>query len=141
MRVVTCAALAVACVYVPNAGAAEISIADRGAIDQVITAQIEAFRHDDGAAALRFATPGLQRQFGDGAHFLDIVRQDYPPVFRPRSFTFGDLEAADGQAIQKVELIGPDGAPATALYEMHHEADGSWRISGCTLVKSKQLEI
>ena len=141
MRVFTFAVVAAACVYLPHAAAAEVSAADRGAIDQVITAQIEAFRHDDGAAALRFATPGLQRQFGNGAHFLDIVRQDYPPVFRPRSFTFGDIDAADGEVIQRVELIGPDGTPATALYEMQHEADGSWRISGCTLLKSKQLEI
>lgn len=141
MRAFLFAAMAVTCLGFCPAARAEISAADRGAIDQVITAQIDAFRHDDGAAALRFATPGLQRQFGDGAHFLDIVRQDYPPVFRPRSFTFGDIDAADGQVIQKVELIGPDGAPATALYEMQHEADGSWRISGCTLLKSKQLEI
>jgi hypothetical protein len=43
--------------------------------------------------------------------------------------------------MQKVEVIGPDGRPALALYDMEHETDGSWRISGCRLVKSELQEI
>jgi hypothetical protein len=132
---------AFSCLWFSGAHAAEVNAADRMAIDGVISLQIEAFRHDDGAAALRFATPGLQRQFGDGAHFLDIVRKDYPEIVRPRSVTFGQTDFHYGIVIQKVDLIGAQGVPATALYEMQHEADGTWRIAGCSLVQSKQLEI
>ena len=118
-----------------------ISPADRAAITTVITAQIQAFRHDDATAAFRLAAPKIQQKFGDGAHFLALVRQAYPPVYRPRSFTFGALASEDGVTTQKVEIIGPDGAAALALYDMEHEPDGEWRIAGCTLVQSKQMEI
>jgi hypothetical protein len=134
-------ALAALGLYSSACAAANVTQADRGAIDGVISAQIEAFKHDDGAAALRLASPGLQLQFGDGAHFLDIVREDYPAVYRPRSFVFGEAEGGDGVVIQTVEIVGPDGAPATALYEMQQQPDGIWRISGCSLVRSRQVQI
>jgi hypothetical protein len=38
-----------------------------------------------------------------------------------------------------VDLIGPDGEAATALYAMEQEPDGSWRIAGCMLLHSEQL--
>jgi hypothetical protein len=124
-----------------HAFADDVSSADRAAIDKVITAQIEAFRRDDGNAAFGFAAPNIQRKFGDGAHFLAVVRDAYPPVFRPRHFTFGDLDAEDGTVTQKVTFIGPDGAAALALYDMEHEPDGSWRIGGCSLVETAQQSI
>ncbi len=118
----------------------EVPAADRSEIQRVITAQIDAFRHDDGPAALGFAAPGIRSKFGDAAGFLGMVRQAYPPVYRPRAFSFGALAAAGGLTMQKVEIVGPDGVPALAIYDMEHEADGSWRISGCRLVKSEMRE-
>ncbi len=41
--------------------------------------------------------------------------------------------------MQMVELTGPDGLAYTARYTMEHEADGSWRISGCHLLESRRL--
>ena len=114
---------------------------DQAAIQQVITAQIEAFRHDDGDAAFGFAAPRIKAMFGDARHFLAMVRQTYPPVYRPRSFSFGTLTPQDGLPVQKVELVGPDGQGALALYSMEHEPDGKWRIAGCVLVKSERREI
>ena len=42
---------------------------------------------------------------------------------------------------RRVELVGPSGEGALALYDMEHEADGSWRIAGCVLTKSERLDI
>jgi hypothetical protein len=134
-------ALFMATVIGNHAFADAVSPADRTAIDKVITAQIEAFRRDDGNTAFGFAAPNIQRKFGDGAHFLAVVRDAYPPVFRPRRFTFGDLDAEDGTVTQKVTFIGPDGGAALALYDMEHEPDGTWRIAGCSLVESAQQSI
>ena len=114
--------------------------ADSTQIQHVITAQIDAFRRDDAQAAFAFAAPGIQSQFGDSDHFIAAVRQAYQPVYRPRSFSFGALATRDGTTTQRVEVIGPDGRGATALYSMEHEADGSWRISGCELLKSASQE-
>ncbi len=114
---------------------------DQARIQQVITAQIEAFRHDDGKAAFAFAAPNIHRKFGNGEVFLDVVRRAYPPVFRPRAFNFGALLTDDGAVTQKVTIVGPDGATSLALYDMEHEADGTWRIAGCSLAESAQLAI
>ena len=111
------------------------------AIRRVIAAQIEAFRRHDGAAALAFASPGIVFRFGDGPHFLDMVRTAYPAVFAPRSFSFGALLTDAGTVEQKVEFVGPDGQAAVGVYDMEREPDGSWRIAGCALEKSERIEL
>ena len=113
----------------------------RADIRRVITAQIEAFRRQDGAAALTFAAPGIVEKFVDGPHFLEMVRTAYPAVFNPRSFSFGALATDRGAVEQKVEFIGADGQAALGVYDMEYEADGSWRISGCALEKSERIEL
>ena len=118
------------------AQAADLAPADGTEIDRVITAQIDAFRHDDATAAFALASPGIQHKFGDSTHFIDAVRQAYPQVYRPRSFRFSALKDEGGSVTQRVEVVGPDGALVTAVYDLEHEADGSWRISGCSLVRS-----
>jgi hypothetical protein len=123
-----------------GAALAEVSAADQAEIQRVISAQIDAFRRDDGNAAFGFASPGIQRKFGDGGHFLEGVREAYPPVYRPRSFSFGALADAGGAVLQHVEIVGPDGRVVTAVYELEHEADGSWRIAGCSLVTGALTE-
>ncbi len=115
--------------------------AARAAIQHVITAQIEAFQQEDGTGALLFASPGIRAQFGDGPRFLDMVRTAYPPVFHPRSFSFGETFVEDGSVQQKVEFVGPGGEAALGIYAMEHEADGSWRIAGCTLEKSERISL
>ncbi|MBU6499199.1 MAG: DUF4864 domain-containing protein [Rhodospirillales bacterium] len=115
------------------------SAADRTAIEHVIAGQIGAFRKDDGPAAFAYAAPDLQMMFGDAASFMRMVRQAYRPVYRPRSFAFGALVRSGGALVQRVELIGPDGKPRTALYTMEHEPDGSWRIAACRLIASEAL--
>jgi len=114
---------------------------ERADVQRVITAQIEAFRHDDGPAALGYAAPGIKAKYADGSAFLAMVRTAYPPVFRPRSYSFGDVMLHGGLLMQKVDIVGPDGAPASALYEMEHETDGTWRIAGCLLAKSDQIQL
>ncbi len=108
---------------------------DRDAIHGVIEGQIGAFRSGDDGTAFGFASPGIQMQFGDAAHFVEMVKRGYAPVYRPRDVTFGALVEINGQPVQKVRVVGPDGATALALYFMEHEADGSWRIAGCMLTQ------
>ncbi len=122
------------------AWAAEPPPADRQAIESVITRQIDAFRHDDGDAAFAFATPELQTMFGDATRFMGMVRGQYQPVYHPRSYAFGDLADVDGELVQEVGLIGPDGRPQTALYTMQRQPDGSWKIAACRLLELPSVE-
>ena len=127
------------CVPAHADDAASLSAADHQAIERVITSQLDAFSRDAAADAFGFASPGIQSLFGDAAHFMAMVQQAYPPVYRPRSFTFEQVDTVDARIIQRVLLIGPDGAPALAFYTMEREPDGTWRIDGCTLTRPKGL--
>lgn len=113
--------------------AAQVSPSDQTAIREVIEGQIEAFRRDDGDAAFGFASPNIQGMFGTSETFMDVVRQGYRPVYRPRVFEFREIVTLQGMVTQKVHVIGPDGRPVTAFYPMTQQPDGSWRIEGCYL--------
>jgi hypothetical protein len=139
MRVMAMALLGWAAVTGAARAAGPVSAADQAAIDQVITSQIEAFRRDDAPGAFHYASPGIQRLFGDAGTFLDAVRESYRPVYRPQSFSFGAPETGDGKVTQPVDLIGPNGRGARAIYDMEREPDGTWRISGCHLLKTEEI--
>ena len=118
---------------------APVSPADHQAIERVITSQLDAFTRDAADAAFSLASPNIQSLFGDAPPFMAMVQQAYPLVYRPRSFTFEQLVTVDDRIIQHVLIIGPDGAPALALYSMEREPDGTWRIDGCTLTRPPGL--
>ncbi len=112
---------------------AVLSDGDRLAIRDVIGRQVEAFARDDGEAAFGFASPTIQRLFGGAEMFMEMVRQGYRPVYRPRTFDFVEIVELDGRPTQKVHVVGPDGRPVIAFYPMTQLPDGSWRIDGCYL--------
>lgn len=116
--------------------AEDLAAADRSAIRAVVADQLAAFQRDDGAAAFALASPHIREQFGSVENFMEMVRTGYQPVYRPRQVAFGDITIADGEIVQRVLLVGPDGVPVIALYTMERQQDGSWRIAGCTLAKS-----
>jgi hypothetical protein len=99
-----------------------------------IRAQAEAFGRDDAAAAYGFAAPGIQNMFPQ-ADFMDMVRGRYAPVYRHKSFEFGEGKAADGSIAQKVHIIDADGVPWEAMYTLERQPDGSLKITGCVLLK------
>jgi hypothetical protein len=125
--------LAIALGWPAVAQDAAVSEQDRAAIRDVIGRQVEAFRHDDGDAAFGLASPAIQRLFGSSDIFMDMVRQGYQPVYRPKVFDFREIVELNGQPAQKVHVVGPDGRPVTAFYPMTQLPDGSWRIDGCFL--------
>ncbi len=122
-----------------TAAQAQPAASDWAAIRDVITRQIQAFQHDDANTAFGFASPSIQRQMGTPERFLDLVQSHYRPVYRPHSTEFGELTVQDDQIIQQVDVVGPDGRGARALYSMEREPDGSGRISGCVLVESEAI--
>ncbi|HZP99205.1 MAG TPA: DUF4864 domain-containing protein [Reyranella sp.] len=111
----------------------DIPAADRQAIRDVIQRQVDAFRRDDGEAAFALASPEIQRLFGTSEIFMDMVRQGYRPVYRPRVFDFAGIVSLNGQPTQTVHVIGPDGRPVTAYHPMRQLPDGTWRVDGCFL--------
>lgn len=121
-------------------GARAQSEEDRGSIQAIITQQLEAFQHSDAAAAFSLASPMIQHMFETPDNFITMVERGYPPVYRPRRSSFGSLETINGELIQKVILVGPDGQTYTALYTMEQQPDGVWKINGCRLLETVKVD-
>jgi hypothetical protein len=111
---------------------------DVAAARSVILSQTEAFSRDDAAAAYAFAAPGIHEMFPRPEIFLKMVQQSYAPVYRHRSFEFGEARAADGKIAQQVHIVDTDGVAWEALYTLEVAPDGNLRISGCVLIKVGQ---
>jgi hypothetical protein len=132
------AVLGLLCSLALPVAAQDVGAADRTAIRDVIRSQVEAFRRDDGETAFGFASPSIRQMFGTSEIFMDMVRQGYQPVYRPRLFEFGEIVTLHGQITQKVHVVGPDGRAVTAFYPMTQLPDGSWRIDGCYLEAAQE---
>ena len=111
---------------------------DVAAAQSVIRAQEQAFGRDDAAAAYSHAAPAIQQIFPQADIFLQMVQQAYPPVYRHKSFEFGEARAAGGQIAQRVHIVDDNGEAWEALYTLEQQPDGSLKITGCSLLKAGQ---
>jgi hypothetical protein len=118
-----------------------VAPADAAAIQQVIQGQMNAFKADDWNAAFAFASPGIQTKFENAQVFSQLVTQAYQPVYRPRGVEFREIKASEFGPTQEVFVVGPDGLSYLAYYTMEKQADGSWRISGCYLVRAEDESV
>ena len=106
---------------------------DVAAAQSVIKSQEEAFGRDDAAAAYAFAAPGIQSFYRSPEGFMFMVRNGYAPVYRHRSFEFGQARIVDGKIMQDVQIIDADGQAWDALYTLEPQSDGSLKITACIL--------
>jgi hypothetical protein len=129
-------ALLLACliVFASPASAAD----DVAAAQNVIRSQEQAFGRDDATAAYSYAAPAIKQIFPQADIFLQMVQQAYPPVYRHKSFEFGEARAADGQIAQRVHIVDANGEAWEALYTLEQQPDGSLKITGCSLLKAGQ---
>ena len=116
------------------AGAAD----DVAAAQSVIRSQAEAFSRDDAAAAYSYAAPAIKGIFPRAEIFMIMVQQGYAPVYRHKSFEFGEARVADGMIAQRVHIIDDNGEAWEALYTLEQQPDGSLKITGCSLLKAGQ---
>ena len=104
----------------------------------VIRAQVEAFSHDDAAAAYSYAAPAIHEMFPQADLFMFMVQHSYAPVYRHKSFEFGEAAVADGKVAQRTHIIDANGEAWEALYTLEQQPDGSFKIIGCVLLKPGQ---
>jgi Domain of unknown function (DUF4864) len=135
----------IAAMLLPGAGLAaadeSVPAADAAAIRQVIQGQMNAFKIDDWNAAFAFAAPSIQTKFQSPQVFSQMVTQAYQPVYRPKGVEFREVKASEFGPTQEVFVIGPDGLSYLAYYTMERQLDGSWRISGCYLVRAEDENV
>jgi hypothetical protein len=102
----------------------------------VIRSQEQAFSRDDAAAAYTFAGSGIKSMFQTPDIFMSMVRDGYAPVYRHRSFEFGEAATYEGKLYQQVHIIDSNGEAWEALYTLEPQEDGTFKISGCVLKKA-----
>lgn len=111
---------------------------DVSAAQDVIRSQEQALGRDDAAAAYSYAAPEIHEMFPAPDIFLSMVRRGYEPVYRHKSFVFGEGSVSDGRIAQHVHIIDTDGNAWEALYTLEPQPDGSLKIVGCVLIKAGQ---
>ena len=111
---------------------------DVAAAQGVIRAQEQALIRGDAAAAYSHAAPEIKQLFPQADIFLQMVQQGYPPVYRHKSFEFGEARADGGRIAQRVHIVDDNGEAWEALYTLEQQADGSLKITGCSLLKAGQ---
>ncbi len=110
-----------------------VSPGDARAVREVIEAQLDAFRMDDGERAFALATTGIRDLFGTAQKFMEMVRRSYPVVYRPKSVLFEAPVLLEGQVVQPVRMTDDEGRGWVAIYPMQRQPDGSWKTNGCQL--------
>jgi hypothetical protein len=119
--------------------AAGISKEDASAIRAVISEQLDAFAREDAPRAFSLATAGIRAQFGTPEVFMEMVRNEYPVVYRPKSVQFEPPEFVEGQVVQTVRMTDAAGRQWLAIYPMLRE-DGRWRTNGCMLQRLQGVQ-
>ena len=109
---------------------------DIAAAQSVISAQEQAFGRDDATTAYSYAAPAIRQRFPAADMFMAMVRNAYTPVYRHRSFEFGEGKVEGDWIAQRVHITDANGEMWEALYTLEREADGSLKITGCTLLKA-----
>ena len=71
------------------------------AAQSVIRSQEQAFSRDDAAAAYSYAAPAIKGIFPRAEIFMSMVQQGYAPVYRHKSFEFGEARVEDGMIAQR----------------------------------------
>ena len=121
-----------------NLGGPACAADDVATAQGVIRSQEQAFGRGDFAAAWSYAAPAIQGVFPDTETFTAMVQKSYAPVWRHKSFEFGEARTADGRIAQRVHIIDAEGVPWEALYTLELQPDGSLKITGCMLLKAGQ---
>ena len=104
----------------------------------VIRAQEQAFGRGDAAAAWSYAAPTIKQRFPQADIFMTMVQNSYAPVWRHKSFEFGEARVEGKWVAQRVHIVDGDGEAWEAMYTLEQDADGSFKITGCSLLKAGQ---
>ncbi|WFU74008.1 MULTISPECIES: DUF4864 domain-containing protein [unclassified Bradyrhizobium] len=111
---------------------------DVAAAQSVIRAQEQAFGRNDAAAAYSYAAPAIKEIFPAPDIFMSMVQNGYAPVYRHKSFEFGESKSEGNWIAQHVHIVDANGEAWEALYTLEQQADGSYKITGCSLLKAGQ---
>lgn len=111
---------------------------DDAAIEDVISSQLSAFNARDVDSAWQYASPMIQRLFGNPRNFGAMVENGYPMVWTNEVTQFLELTPLQGRQLQRVLIRDAGGVPHVLEYLMVETPDG-WRIDGVSILPAPEV--
>jgi hypothetical protein len=130
--------LALSLVLAAGLSHAQEVLAPNPDIEATIQSQFDAFLDRDVGAAWQYASPNIQRLFGNPQNFGNMVQNGYPMVWSPGRVEFIDLQSLGGILVQRVEVIDQAGTAHYLGYQMI-ETEAGWRINGVQVLRAPQV--
>ncbi len=121
--------------------AAQLSKKDVAAIQSAVQLQINALANDDAASAFELTTVDTRNRLGTADNFLRLIKEQYDPVYRHQTALFSVPQMVHGKIYQLVRLTDLNSHVWVAIYLMHKDEQGAWKIDGCELVETKTVAI
>jgi hypothetical protein len=113
---------------------------DRGAIEDVIGRQLEAFNQRDVEMAWTYASPMIQGMFGNSTNFGMMVQRGYPMVWTNSDVRYLELREIGGRLWQKVMVRDEDGGLHILDYQMI-ETENGWQINGVSILPAPDVGV
>lgn len=113
---------------------------DRGAIEDVIGGQLEAFNQRDVEMAWTYASPMIQGMFGNSANFGMMVQRGYPMVWTNSDVRYLELREIGGRLWQKVMVRDENGGMHILDYQMI-ETESGWQINGVSILPAPDVGV
>jgi hypothetical protein len=110
-------------------------------IQNVIQLQLYAVMQEDAEMAFSFASALSQDELGSPADFMDLIRHDFPMMYRYRQVQFDEYDIDVNHATQIVHFTDENNAIWIGVYRMLRETDGAWKIAGCQLFETASISI
>lgn len=120
--------------------AAPAQAQDRAAIEETITAQLDAFNARDVPSAWEYASPMIQSMFGNSQNFGMMVQQGYPMVWTNSDARFLELREVGGRLWQKVMIRDSQGVAHILDYQMVQTENG-WQINGVQVLPAPEMGV
>ncbi|MEO9651897.1 MAG: DUF4864 domain-containing protein [Roseobacter sp.] len=114
------------------------AIANPEEMQTIIDRQLDAFRADDFAKAMQYASPALQQYFRTPEIFQQMVTRGYPMVWRPQTVEYLQSGEDNGIHWQRVMISDTQGIVHILEYHMLETEDG-WRINGVQILEPSDL--
>lgn len=106
-------------------------------IQTVIADQLKAFNADDSTRAYGHAANNIKQIFPSQDIFMEMVRTGYPPVYRAKDWSFSEPTPLENGYSQIVRLTDEQGRQWNALYTLERDSTGTWKITGCRILKNE----
>lgn len=131
----------VVCLSMVQAVAADLGKNEEEAIQSAVQLQIEALANDDADRAFALTTENTRSRLGSPHNFLQMIKEQYDPVYRHRTALYAAPRMVRGKVYQVVRLTDLESHVWLAVYLMHKDAKGAWKIDGCQLIETKTIAI